>query len=141
MKRGEKINQLRIAANLSKEDLAEQVGISLSYLNKIIRGDSKYLNEKIINQFAAVLNCDIEDLVDSELETKEIDLRDPEILPHLSEQVKEIILDPKNAPLLNAMTLAKNKNWRDWTPEQWDMFNEFFKMALAESEKNSTPSK
>lgn len=66
MRFGEKIKELRKAKNLGQRALAEQVGISFTYLSKIENekldfGD--YPSEELIRKLAGALNYDADELL------------------------------------------------------------------------------
>jgi transcriptional regulator with XRE-family HTH domain len=66
MRFGEKIRELRKAKNLGQRALAEQVGISFTYLSKIENekldfGD--YPSEELIRKLAEALNHDADELL------------------------------------------------------------------------------
>lgn len=52
---GQRIKQARLAKNLTQEDLAEQVDISVAFLSRVERGNS-HINLKRLNQLCALLD-------------------------------------------------------------------------------------
>jgi len=55
---GNKLRLLRIEAGLTQTDLAERVGVSVSYINKIEKGALKPPSEALISELALVLKTD-----------------------------------------------------------------------------------
>ncbi len=64
---GLKIKQLRQAVGLSFAELAEQTGMSVSYLNEIEKG-KKYPKEDKIQALAKVLQTNEKELISKELD-------------------------------------------------------------------------
>ena len=52
---GQRIKQARLAKNLTQEDLAEQVDISVAFLSRVERGNS-HINLKRLNQLCGLLD-------------------------------------------------------------------------------------
>ena len=52
---GQRIKQARLAKNLTQEDLAEQIDISVAFLSRVERGNS-HINLKRLNQICRLLN-------------------------------------------------------------------------------------
>lgn len=52
---GSRIKQARIAKNLTQEDLAEQIDISVAFLSRVERGNS-HINLKRLNQICGLLD-------------------------------------------------------------------------------------
>ena len=52
---GQRIKQARLAKNLTQEDLAEQIDISVAFLSRVERGNS-HINLKRLSDFCRVLN-------------------------------------------------------------------------------------
>lgn len=52
---GQRIKQARLAKNLTQEDLAEKVDISVAFLSRVERGNS-HINLKRLNQLCALLD-------------------------------------------------------------------------------------
>ncbi len=52
---GQRIKQARLAKNLTQEDLAEQIDISVAFLSRVERGNS-HINLKRLNQLCGLLD-------------------------------------------------------------------------------------
>ena len=52
---GQRIKQARLAKNLTQEDLAEQIDISVAFLSRVERGNS-HINLKRLNQLCRLLD-------------------------------------------------------------------------------------
>ena len=52
---GQRIKQARLAKNLTQEDLAEQIDISVAFLSRVERGNS-HINLKRLNQLCNLLD-------------------------------------------------------------------------------------
>ena len=52
---GQRIKQARLAKNLTQEDLAEKVDISVAFLSRVERGNS-HINLKRLNQLCGLLD-------------------------------------------------------------------------------------
>jgi len=52
---GQRIKQARLAKNLTQEDLAEQIDISVAFLSRVERGNSR-INLKRLNQLCGLLD-------------------------------------------------------------------------------------
>lgn len=52
---GQRIKQARLAKNMTQEDLAEQVDISVAFLSRVERGNSR-INLKRLNQLCNLLD-------------------------------------------------------------------------------------
>lgn len=52
---GQRIKQARLAKNLTQEELAEQIDISVAFLSRVERGNS-HINLKRLNQICRLLN-------------------------------------------------------------------------------------
>lgn len=61
---GKKIHDLRRERGLTQEQLAEQAGISLSFLGHIERG-TRILSVETLKKVSLVLNCSADDLLET----------------------------------------------------------------------------
>lgn len=52
---GQRIKQARLAKNLTQEDLAEKIDISVAFLSRVERGNS-HINLKRLNQICSLLD-------------------------------------------------------------------------------------
>ncbi len=52
---GQRIKQARLAKNLTQEDLAEKIDISVAFLSRVERGNSR-INLRRLNQLCALLD-------------------------------------------------------------------------------------
>lgn len=52
---GQRIKQARLAKNMTQEDLAEQIDISVAFLSRVERGNS-HINLKRLNQLCGLLD-------------------------------------------------------------------------------------
>ena len=52
---GERLKQARISKNLTQENLAEKLDVSVAFLSRIERGSS-FINLKRLNQICSILN-------------------------------------------------------------------------------------
>lgn len=63
MTRAKNIKQLRIKHNLTQEQLAEKIGVSLWHMNKIENG-SKSLTMANALRLTKIFNCSLEDIIE-----------------------------------------------------------------------------
>ena len=52
---GQRIKQARLAKNLTQENLAEQIDVSVAFLSRVERGSS-HINLKRLSEFSTILN-------------------------------------------------------------------------------------
>ena len=61
---GSRIKQARLAKNMTQEDLADQIDISVAFLSRVERGNS-HINLKRLNQLCNYLDKEFTDLIKS----------------------------------------------------------------------------
>lgn len=70
---GKKIKKIRISKGISLSELAEQSGISKSYLSSIERNLKQNPSIQVIGRIAAVLEIDINQIIDFQSNQPQID--------------------------------------------------------------------
>jgi transcriptional regulator with XRE-family HTH domain len=60
---GETIKKLRRERDLTQREVAEKIGIDVTYLSKLENGRGEMPSEKLIRELASVLDADVEELL------------------------------------------------------------------------------
>lgn len=99
MKFGKKIRDLRLGKRMTQRELADEVGIDITYISKLERGQLPPPSERVIRKMAQALECDYEELM----------LLADKLPPDYASQIRN---DPRIADFM--------RRARSLTPEQWE---------------------
>ncbi len=91
---GQRIKQARLAKNMTQEDLAEKIDISVAFLSRVERGNS-HINLKRLNQLCSLLDVTEGYLLNgaSSSSTNYLNKEFSELLGHCSPDKQKLIYD------------------------------------------------
>ncbi len=91
---GQRIRKYRKASNLSQEQMAEQIGISVTHMSHIETGNTK-LSLTVLVKIAELLSVQVDTLIyaDPQVNKTSIKQEVSEILDHCTERELNVIMD------------------------------------------------
>ncbi len=91
---GQRIKQARLAKNMTQEDLAEKIDISVAFLSRVERGNS-HINLRRLNQLCSLLDVTEGYLLNgaSSSSTNYLNKEFSELLSHCSPDKQKLIYD------------------------------------------------